>query len=324
MPPRKHLRYDEQRRMIVAADGPRPTDPYYNRQWRHNDFHKSWIPIHHGNRANEYSIQHVVGEWNNYQQNYQPLLRDARHAVCQLRQFYEEDGGTVYIAVGGSPKLVKWQLKHDGFKVAAVNASGIAGPKPTDEFQEYLGRKLRRFSDQQRFVIMDFADTGSSLITLKRDVQNILDTQQKADLRSDHKVIAVAVGYDPRFKSKKNEANRQGIETIENIPDLNQAMLQQTLKLHVLGRRKEKNPYDNWSKEKKPYDWSNDPLRRAIEPERGSSIKAPVHEHYQKQKWDVRQMMNWADDPATVVNDEEDITISDLMSEEGSDSDDYE
>ena len=238
------------------------------------------------------------------------LFRDTRSAVQQLQELYAKDG-TGYIAVGGSPKLVKWLLKQRGFSVVTVNASGVALDKSaTGEFTAYLGRKLDKLGAPARYVVMDFADTGASLIKLKADIQA---------LRPSAEVRAVAIGTSPEFNASKNADNKARIDTVlAGIPDLQKALHEQSLKLYVLGRNKVKNDYATWSTERSK--------ALAGAPESGSGIKATtLHAHYQAQKTAL---------PPLIDLPEVDVKFEDLFDEasdseyesgsaSGSDGDDF-
>lgn len=277
MPPKKHLVLDPQSGQIVVREG----DGANNADFPQALSHLSVINGH----VSVYCTQETTAaELNRPAQIFEvrhggaALFRDTRSAVEQLQGQYAKDG-TGYVAVGGSPKLVKWLLKKRGFKVVTVNVSKVApGMSPTPDFLKYLEVKLTKLGNPARIVVMDFADTGGSLIQLKADV---------ARLREDKDIRTVAVGTSDKFNASYNAANKAKIDVVlVGIPNLSKALTEQQLKLHILGRNKEKNEYESWSKEQSTV--------LAGKAGKGSSIKqdTTLSAHYQTQKAIMPQVID--------------------------------
>ena len=167
------------------------------------------------------------------------LFRDVQSAVEQLAAKYDRDG-TGYIALGGSPKIVKWLLKKRGFNVVTVNVSAVPSEGAASaEFTTYLTRKLDKLGAMAKLVVLDYADTGASLVKIKADVKAI---------RPSAHVTAVAVGKSPTYSN--GDISRSGqIDVLTGVPTLQKDLHEQRLKFYILGRNKIKNPYATWSAE---------------------------------------------------------------------------
>lgn len=275
MPPIKHLILDKDSDLIAVRDGAGALDSKYRERKSSRSFFGGLVPVYCETDTTSEKFEDALKVLTS-RMGKGKLFQDVRSAVGQLQEMYGK-GGTGYIAVGGSPKLVKWLLKKRGFAVVTVNVSGVgATGARTEEFTEYLRRKIAKLGSPDRYVLMDFADTGVSLIKLKQDVLELVGGKS---------VSAVAVGTSHEFHATKNQTNKMQIDKIlTGIPDLTKALTEQTIKLYVLGRNKEKNPYATWSFAQ------GDKLAGA--PEAGSGIKAStLSEHYQSQKASIPRLM---------------------------------
>ncbi|WGG49421.1 hypothetical protein [Rugamonas sp. DEMB1] len=201
------------------------------------------------------------------------LIENVNSAISQLEEWeprldeIESNERPAVLALGASPKLVKWALKDRGFKVATINASSIPREgAPTPDFNNYVDRKLQKLGDPKSVIVMDFADSGASLLRIRDDVRTLRDDPRVT-------VRTVALGTSPAFKSSKNEANRELIDkVVGDIGTLETSLNEQRLKNHSLGRNKAKNYYATWNK------------ADASKLETGSMKGMPAHEFYQQQK----------------------------------------
>ncbi|WP_233857418.1 hypothetical protein [Paraburkholderia sp. HD33-4] len=267
--PKKHLVLEQSSGQIVVHDGNRPAESEYSETFRDPNVFFGRVPIYDVKGTKPETRRSAIADFL-HRMGYAKLFGDTCSAVQQLIQKCGEDG-VGYIAVGGSPKLVKWLLKYRGFKVVTVNVSEVSKVElehaPTSDFKRYLARKLEKLGNPGRYIVLDFADTGDSLIKLKRDVK---DTLEQAGRSAE--VLAVAVGGSPKFFSEKNTTKREQIIVLDGIPDLTEVLHKQLLKNYILGRNKAKNPYATWSEEQS----------KKLEVPTQAGIKD--HTHYQTMK----------------------------------------
>jgi hypothetical protein len=201
------------------------------------------------------------------------LIADVNSAILQLEEWEprlseeENNERPAILALGASPKMMKWALKDRGFKVATINASSIPREgAPTPDFKNYVDRKLQELGEPKSVIVMDFADSGASLLKIRDDVKALRGAARLT-------VRTVALGTSPAFESSKNEANRKLIDkVVEGIPSLETSLNEQQLKNHGLGRNKEKNHYATWN--------NTTASKLDMRPMKGM----PAHEFYQQQK----------------------------------------
>jgi hypothetical protein len=291
--PRFHLVLDTETAIIMAQDA-QPQAPYTDAR-THPELFSSLVNIWCNPLTTTIEFNAAVAVFA-ARLNRAPLVRDVASAVQQLQQ-YSGKTGCGYIALGGSPKLVKWALKAHGFTVCTVNASKVTeGTKRTPQFETYLERKLSKLGTPATYVVMDFADTGASLRQIKKDV---------SDLRPHARVLAVAVGNSPGFLAESKPEFRAGIDhVLTGIPDLTKALHEQTLKFYVLGRNKQKNDYATW----------NDTQSTQLDTTKTAGNKLPNNALFQQQK----VLM-----PKVLMLPEVTVKFDDLFDETaGSDADD--
>jgi hypothetical protein len=158
-----------------------------------------------------------------------PWVREIDCVIRTLQTKYGDNAG--YIALGASPKLIKWEMKARGLPVCAVNASrGEQSYEPSKEFQEYLERKLQKLGERQPYVLIDFVHTGRSLHFMKQCVSS---------LRPQATVYSVATGIWA-------SAVVHPVDFEINVLKLQNALRTLGTK-HLLGRHKPRNPVDCWS-----------------------------------------------------------------------------
>ncbi|MGD1926355.1 MAG: hypothetical protein ACFB03_19535 [Paracoccaceae bacterium] len=183
------------------------------------------------------------------------LVEEVRDAANQLARLDESAApNTGYVALGASPKLVKWALKSLGKPICTVTVSGIKkGVPPSEAFLSYLQGKISKLGDCEKIVVFDFADTGASLLKIKEDIES---TCEKMGRRVP--VMTAALGTSPQFHGTKNAENKAAINfEVRSIPNLQQALYKQNTK-GSLGRNKVKNAYDGWSDERRGFSETHD------------------------------------------------------------------
>jgi hypothetical protein len=160
-----------------------------------------------------------------------PYVKEIDTLISRLRQRFGDSAG--YIAVGASPKLVKWEMKARHLPVCALNVSrGLHGFDPTADFEAYLKRKLDKLGPRSTYVVMDFVNTGTTLQHIRGIVRRMRPT---AD------VFMAAIG-----------TARDGCANVADFrsapPNLSQGLFDRATK-HFLGRHKPRNHLDSWSAE---------------------------------------------------------------------------
>jgi hypothetical protein len=244
------------------------------------------VPVYYKESPQSNNLQEAAKVFKTRAQ-YSELIKDTKHAVTQLKDWKTDlssepnNTGPGVLALGASPKLVKWALKDQGFKVATVNASKIKpGMVPTQEFNEYLARKLGKLGQADSVILMDFADSGGSLLKIKEDVKALRRNGTVEPAETTETVHTVALGTSPGFHGEANEANKALIDkVVTDIPNLQHDLDKQRLKNFVLGRNKQKNDYDSWKN-----------TTAATRDERMINGKRS-HELYQQQKTLLRQAL---------------------------------
>ena len=165
-----------------------------------------------------------------------PLLIDvdtvaqAVVARCQV--------GTIIMAIGASPKLVKWRLKQMGRVTHTLNVSGVKVNKTRSvHFEQYLRQKLNRIATNSHVLLLDFADTGQALIKIKSDIE---------ELRGDLRVQTFGM-YAVRPSKLEDQEVFDKVD-FKVIPGRTFLPLLQMQAVKVfLGRNKPKNMYSDWS-----------------------------------------------------------------------------
>ena len=232
-------------------------------QYRSPSLFQSGVPVWCTSGDSRENIKKAVNVFTARQRT--ALITDVKSATHQLTQLFNANG-TAFLSIGGSPKLVKWLLKKQGFQVVTINVSTVSDKVTRSaEFEEYLERKLTKCGSATTFVLIDFADTGVSLYRLKRDVQ---------DLRPNANVETVAIGKSEKLDKRENQIYKNDLRLIvTGIPTLQDDLDKQRLKNSVVGRNKVKNPYATWSKSNVEFDQS-----------RMVGTSKTFHKHFQKVK----------------------------------------
>lgn len=156
---------------------------------------------------------------------------DINSAVTQITSKYLPNQYS-FLALGASPKMIKWVLKRKGYNTVAISVSKVTAEKPpTVEFIEYLKRKLQKVTNNN-IVLLDFVESGESLVVIK----SIL---AKLWLRG--VVAAVALGTGTKFKPDGEFA--KGIDyVVQGIPMLKSGFEANKYKA-MLGRSKDMRDY---------------------------------------------------------------------------------
>jgi hypothetical protein len=137
-----------------------------------------------------------------------------------------------FMALGASPKLIKWVLKRKGYNAVAISVSKVtAKAKPTGEFLEYVKRKLAKITNNN-IVLMDFVESGESLV----EVKSVLSGLWKRGV-----VAAVALGTGSKFEPDGAYAAKIDY-VVKNIPNLTKGFEMNTYK-QILGRNKDMRDY---------------------------------------------------------------------------------
>lgn len=234
--PKRYLYIDLDSQELRAQDE-RPVDPYsveYKDRRILGGFCSIWL-----HKQMQESTAYDVIALYMARCEIREYLSDINSIVNQLREYSSND--TVgYITIGESPKLIKWKMKIDGFNVITLSVSGIKLlASRTEDFTAYLTEKLNRLSGCGSFVIIDFADTGASLLRIKADIE---------ELREGSKVVMVAIAYRGSIDAKF--AGRENVKVIVGTDKFFLDLHRQHIKLYVTGRHKAKNDYGTWSTEK--------------------------------------------------------------------------
>lgn len=171
------------------------------------------------------------------------LIREARYVADKLCVRFPAAG---FMALGASPKIVKWALQTKGAITTTINASRIkVGVAMTLDFKTYLKRKLQKLAGKQQIIVMDYADSGASLFKIKQDV---LACCEEMPVFQGTVIATTAVGASDVLEKGCNATYKGDIDYIfteEEIPTLRQLLYTQSLKA-IIGRAKNKMEYENW------------------------------------------------------------------------------
>jgi len=152
-----------------------------------------------------------------------------------------------FLALGASPKIIKWILKKKGYNVAAIGVSKVkGGVLPTEEFIKYVDGKLQKITNNN-IVIMDFVEKGESLVQIKKVVSGLWKRGA---------VVAVALGTGAEYNAQGPYAASIDF-IVQNIPDLT-VVFEKNIFKETFGRAKHMRDYTTFPSlvpkgEVKPY-----------------------------------------------------------------------
>ncbi len=151
---------------------------------------------------------------------------DINSAVTQIVANYPPDENA-FLALGASPKMIKWILKKKGYNTVAISVSKItAKGEPTQEFEAYVKRKLEKVK-RNSIVLLDFVNSGESMAVMKVYISKLWKGPVKA----------VALGVGTGFKPEGEYAKSIDF-IVKGIPALSTGFEQNTYK-QKLGRAKD-------------------------------------------------------------------------------------
>lgn len=163
-------------------------------------------------------------------------MNELASAVNQIVTRYPLGSHSI-VALGASPKMIKWMLKRLGYDTIAISVSKVrATSDSTPEFREYVQGKLSKVK-RQNLVVIDFVLEGEGLVRIKQYLMQLWNPGQ---------VIAVALGAGTKFK--KDGANAPHIDfIIEGIPELTMKFEANQFKTKM-GRSKDMLDYSTYPK----------------------------------------------------------------------------
>jgi hypothetical protein len=115
-----------------------------------------------------------------------------------------------FLAIGASPKVIKWILKKKGYNTVAISVSKVTSAnESTPEFKEYVQRKLAK-ATASNLVLLDFVESGDSLVQMKNYISKLWTRGT---------VSAAAIGVGAKYKPGTPTTNQIDF-IVQNIPEL--------------------------------------------------------------------------------------------------------
>lgn len=152
-------------------------------------------------------------------------------AVAQIVAQYHPDE-YAFVALGASPKMIKWILKRKGYETVSINVSKVhSNVGTTKEFELYVRGKLDRIR-KNKIVLFDYVNSGEGVAEIKTYLSRLWNKGP---------IMAVALGVGPKFQP--GGAYAQQIDYIVlGIPELTKGFEALTYK-KILGRNKVQRDY---------------------------------------------------------------------------------
>jgi hypothetical protein len=152
-------------------------------------------------------------------------------AVTQIVSKYPPNN-YAFVALGASPKMVKWILKQKGYQTVSINVSKVSSnATPPQEFEVYVRRKLNKIT-KNHMVLFDYVNKGESMAEIKLYLSRLWNKGQ---------IMAVALGLGPDYVPNSKYA-QQIDYVVAGIPTLTKEFHANTYK-QILGRSKDMRDY---------------------------------------------------------------------------------
>lgn len=232
----KFLVFDDDLNIQAVEERPRQPFQRHKRDWFIDNKVGVWAKVEVLTNAHEERMRVFMSL-----SNCAEYIKESNQAVMWLGTEIGDWNNKCIIALGASPKLLKWTMKAKGWPVVNVNISGMSDVSPdikiNEDLKAYLLRKFEKFPNATEYIVIDYADTGTSLVVMQGIIKSIKGENWPVKL--------FATGIGPKFKEANAKRTDDKITKVHGLKEMTGALRFQHLK-KMVGRPKPKNPVTSW------------------------------------------------------------------------------